>query len=287
MKRSLFLLLLSVTAITCLGQSKTALPEIGVVQDYENDSLLQAQGYQFLVESTHKLFSPIEVSEQAYQDRLPGLQQLAIPLYGSNIFIPGSLKVVGPEVKEQAVLAYVEEVFERAKATGINMIIWGSGGSRQVPDGFSRTKAKAQFIAMARKVAGRAKEHGIMLAFESLNSTEANFVNTAAEALEIVKAVDHEHFRLNVDIYHMLKEDEGPAIIEQAEGYVVYCEVAEEEGRAAPGTHGEDFRPYFTALKKIGYKGVVAVECRWENVARQGAEAYQYLLHQMGEVYSR
>jgi sugar phosphate isomerase/epimerase len=268
-----------------MAQSSIAAPEIGIVQHYENDSMLRAQGYKLLVESTQKLFSPGNVSGAEFQERLPELQQLQLPLFGSNLFIPGNLKVVGPQVDEQAVLSYVRTVFERANAAGIRMIIWGSGGSRQVPDGFDRSTAKAQFVAMAKKIAVLAKEHNIILALESLNSTEANFINTVAEALEVVKAVEHENLRLCLDIYHMLKEDEGPGIIAQTKGYLVYCEVAEEEGRAAPGVHGEQLGLYFTALKNIGYQGPIVIECRWDNIATQGAEARLYLRKQIDEAY--
>lgn len=287
MKFILLLCLFSVFGTSCIAQSKLAAPEIGVVQKYENDSLLNAQGYCCLVESTQKIFSPNNVSDQEFQMLSKKLNNLSIPLFGSNLFIPGNLKVVGPEVDEKAVLAYVDAVFKRANAAGAQMIIWGSGGSRQVPDGFSRIKAREQFVSMAREVAALAKKYNIMLALENLNSTEANHINTLAEALEVVKAVDHENFRLCADIYHMLKEDEAPAVIEQAKGYIVYCEVAEEEGRTAPGVHGEDFKPYLTALKNIGYRGKIVVECRWDNLATQGADAYQYLRKQIDEVYSK
>ncbi len=287
MKFAFFLCLLSMAGASCMVQTKLAAPAIGIVQHYENDSLLKAQGYHYLVESTQKLFSPDNVSEPEFQTHLQKLNHLRIPLLGSNLFIPGNLKVVGPAVDEQAVLSYVETVFQRAKTAGTQMIIWGSGGSRQVPDGFDRLKAKEQFVSMARKVAVLAKKYDITLALESLNSTEGNFINTVAEALEIAKAVEHENFRLCADIYHMLKEDEGPAVIEQAKGYIVYCEVAEEEGRTPPGVHGEDFKPYFTALKNIGYEGKVMLECRWDDVATQGADAYQYLRKQIDEAYGR
>lgn len=287
MKHILLLCLLCLAGTSCMTQHKLAAPEIGVVQNYENDSLLNAQGYCCLVESTQKILSPNNVSDQEFQMLLKKLNNLSIPLFGSNLFIPGNLKVVGPEVDEKAVLAYVETVFKRANAAGAQMIIWGSGGSRQVPDGFSRIKAKEQFVDMARKVAAVAKKYDIMLALENLNSTEVNFINTLAEALEIVKAVDHENFRLCADVYHMLKEDEAPAVITQAKGYIVYCEVAEEEGRTAPGVHGEDFKPFFNALESIGYSGKIVVECRWEDIATQGADAYQYLRKQIDEVYGR
>ena len=146
---------------------------------------------------------------------------------------------------------------------------------------------REQFVTTARKVAALAKKYDILLALESLNSTEANHINTVAEALEVVKLVDHENLRLCVDIYHMLKEGESPAVIGQAKGYVVYCEIAEKEGRTPPGVHGEDFRLFLRELKEIGYSGKIVVECRWSDLASQGADAYQYLHRQIEEVWGR
>lgn len=287
MKTALLFCLLTLPGFYALGQTAQTIPQIGVVQSYENDSLLSAQGYRYLIESTQKLFSPRAVSEQNFQAHLDSLEGLELPLYGSNLFIPGELKVVGPEVDEKAVLSYVEGVFTRGKAAGIALIIWGSGGSRQVPEGFDRQKARDQFVTMARKVGELAKKYGIVVAIENLNSTEANFITTVAEALEVAKLVDHPNLRVCADVYHMLKEDEAPGVIDQGKGYIVYCEVAEERGRTAPGVHGEDFKPYLSALKNIGYEGKVVIECRWDTVATQGADAYRYLHRQLEEVYGQ
>ena len=208
-------------------------------------------------------------------------------MYAFNIFIPGELKIVGPEVNESAVLTYVDKVFQRCKAAGVSRIIWGSGGSRRVPDGFDRTKAKEQFVSIAKKIADKASQYNITLALENLNSTETNFITTVEEALDIVKKVDHKNLRLCVDIYHMLKEGESPSSILKTKGYVIYCEVAEKEGRTPPGVQGDDFRPYFTALKQVGYNDKIMIECRWENVAAQGEIAFQKLRTQIQDVYGK
>ena len=208
-------------------------------------------------------------------------------MYAFNIFIPGELKIVGPEVNESAVLTYVEKVFQRCKAAGVSRIIWGSGGSRRVPDGFDHAKAKEQFISIAKKIAAKASQYNITLALENLNSTETNFITTVEEALDIVKKVDHKNLRLCVDIYHMRKEGESPSSILKAKNYIIYCEVAEKEGRTPPGVQGDDFRPYFTALKQVGYHDKISIECRWENVAAQGQIAFQKLQTQIQDVYGR
>jgi sugar phosphate isomerase/epimerase len=267
------------------AQKKNELPIIGVVQNIENDSLLHSFGYQYLVESVGKLISPRTVTDQQFQVNADKIKRLRVPMYAFNIFIPGELKVVGPNVDEEAVLQYVETVFQRCQETGVSRIIWGSGGSRRVPDGFDHAKAKEQFIAIAKKIAALASKYSVTLALENLNSTETNFINTVAEAADIIKKVDHKNLRLCVDVYHMLKDSEPPASIKQAKGLVVYCEVAEKDGRTPPGVKGDDFRPYFAALKKVGYHGNIMIECRWENVSAQGAAAFQNLQKQIADVY--
>ena len=277
--------------ICCISSITTTIsaqkPEIGIVQDLENDSLLRASGYRYLIESTAKCFSPIKVTEQQFQEKLSSIKKLKTPLFAVNLFIPGELKVVGPTVDEAAILAYTEKVLQRCKTADVKMITWGSGGSRRLPDGFDPLKAKEQFINIARKVAAQAAQYNIMLALENLNSTEANFITTLDVALDVVKKVDHPNFRLCADIYHMLKENEDPAIIEKGKRFIVHCEIAEKEKRTPPGTMGDDFRPYLKALNKINYKGKIILECRWENLATQAPLAYQELQKQLDDVYAK
>jgi sugar phosphate isomerase/epimerase len=285
MKYVILISFFCVSTILLRAPKKPVAPEIGVVQDIENDSLLKAFGYRYLVESTSKMLSPRNVSEEKFEQNLQNVKKLRTPLFACNLFIHGDLKVVGPNVDEKAVLSYVQVVFQRAEAAGLKMIIWGSGGSRGVPVGFDRTKAVAQFIYMARKIAVIAAKHNIVIALENLNSTECNFITTVKEAVEVVKSVDHKNLRLCIDIYHMLKESESPNVIASAKKYLVYCEIAEKEGRTPPGVHGDDFRPYFVELRKIGYSGKIMLECRWGNLEEQGVTAYTVLRKQIDEVW--
>ena len=283
----LFLLCLLTLTTKFVEAQDGVVPTIGIVQDIENDSLLQRYGYAYLVESVGKLISPRTVTDEQFQANILKIKNLRVRMYAFNIFIPGELKIVGPEVNESAVLTYVDKVFQRCKAAGVSRIIWGSGGSRRVPDGFDHAKAKEQFISIAKKIAAKASQYNITLALENLNSTETNFITTVEEALDIVKKVDHKNLRLCVDIYHMRKEGESPSSILNTKGYVIYCEVAEKEGRTPPGVQGDDFRPYFTALKQVGYHDKIMIECRWENVAAQGQIAFQKLQTQILDVYGR
>jgi sugar phosphate isomerase/epimerase len=285
MTKTFLLLLICFAILPAQAQRNVTAPEIGVVENMENDSLLHAFGFRCLVESTSKILSPRNVSDEQFKIHLQKIKKLRTPLFACNLFIPGDLKVVGPKVDEKVVLTYVEAVLKRARAAGLKMIIWGSGGSRGVPEGFDRVKAKAQFISFGKKIAPLAAKYKIILALENLNRTECNFINSVKEALEIVRAVDHKNLRLCIDIYHMLKENESPQIIPDTKGYFVYCEVAEKEGRTPPGVKGDDFTPYLFALKNIGYTGKIVIECRWDNLSEQGSNAYKTLRRQIDLAY--
>lgn len=269
-----------------VAAQQKSVPEIGVVQDIENDSIIHTFGYRCLVESTNKFLSPNAVSEKQFEEKLAIIKRSRVPVYACNLFIPGELKVVGDQVNEKAILDYVEIVLQRAQRAGLSLITWGSGGSRRIPEGFDRSKARTQFISIAKKIAETASRYNIILALENLNTTEVNFITTVREAFDIVKAVDHKNLRLCADVYHMLKENESPDAIIEAKDYIVYCEVAEKEGRTPPGTHGEDFTAYFKALKKIGFTGKIVIECRWDNLATQGKIAYD-ALHEQLMIFNR
>ncbi|THH34604.1 sugar phosphate isomerase/epimerase family protein [Neolewinella litorea] len=267
------------------AQSSLPAPEIGVVVDMERDSLVKALQFKYMLETTAKVLSPREVSDAEFQERLQQIRELEVPLYGCNIFIPSDLKVVGPNVDEEAVLEYVEVVLRRAQVAGLTLITWGSGGSRRVPEGFDRVTATAQFIYMAKRVAEVAARYDMLLVLENLNSSECNFITSIPEALAVVRAVDHPNFRLCVDIYHMLKDGQPASDIVGTGPYAAYCEIAERDGRTPPGVQGTDFTPYLAAMKAEGYTGKIMIEARWDDLATQGPAAYRTLRDQIDAVY--
>jgi sugar phosphate isomerase/epimerase len=285
MKSILCFVLVGLFLVPATAQKNSIKPEIGIAEHLENDSLITANGYRYLVESISKLFSPLNVSDDQFRANLEKLQKLKTPMYAGYLFIPGELKLVGPEINEAKVLEYVTIVFQRCQKAGVNLITWGSGGARRVPDGFDKIKAKEQFISIAKKIAAIAGRYKIVLALENLNSTETNFINTLSEAIDIVNKVDHPNFKLCVDIYHMLKENESPSVIAQARKIAVHCDIAEKENRTPPGVAGQDFKEYLAALRKIGYNGKIIIESRWENLGTQAGPARNYLQNQIDEVY--
>lgn len=263
------------------------MPQLGVVRPLTDAATLAKMGFDGLTASTQELLSPLKVTDDEFSNLLAEIRALPLPLYACNLFIPRELKVVGTRVDEAAILNYVEVVFQRAAMAGVKVITWGSGGSRQVPDGFSRVTATAQFIYMAGRVADVARRYDVLIALENLNTGECNFITSLPEALSVVRAVDHPNLRLCVDIYHMLREREPAENIAGVGRYAVYCEVAEREGRTPPGEHGDDLTPYFAALYQEGYTGMIMIEASWDDLSRQAPVALQTVTRQLREAYGQ
>ena len=260
-------------------------PQIGVVFRLDQDSLVYASGFRVIGESVGRMLSPSLAEEQFHQN-VERIKKAKCKVYLCNVFFPGTIKIAGPDVNEERVLSYADTVLSRAGKAGIPFIVLGSGGPRRIPDGYDKEKAKTDFIALCKKLAALAGKYGVKIALESLQSSETNFLNTVKEATEIVRAVHHQNFTLNADIFHMMRENESPQSIIDAADVLGHCEIAEKQIRSFPGVQGDDFKPYLRALHKANYKGHIFIEGSTSNPAVDMPLSFKYLTLQIQEVYS-
>ncbi len=256
---------------------------LGVCTAYQNAELLKKLGYSYVEESVGTFLIP-DAGDQQYEQNRLAIQEHHLPVRSYIYFFPGSLKSVGPDVQHEAILQRADLALKRAKECGSKNIVFGSGGSRAIPDGFDRSKAKAQHIELCQKMAPLAEKYGVTLAVEPLNRSETNFINSLAEGVEIIQAVNNPWFRLQCDIYHMLKDDESPDEIVKYGQYITHCHIAEKRNRTAPGVEGDDFKPYFRALKQVKYQGGLSLECRWNDFNSEVTRGIEVVKQQLAEV---
>jgi len=235
---------------------------VGACSSVENWPALKKAGADYVEDSVGRLLKP-NAPEAEIAKVLEALRTNAIPVPVCNGFLPGDLKLVGAEARHDAVIEYATKAFERAKKVGIGIIVLGSGGARKVPDGFDRAKAEEQFIAILKRLGAAAEPFGVTVAMESLNRGETNFGNALRDCLRYVNAADHPRVKLVADLYHMMRENEGPDAILEAGSRIVHVHLAEKAKRTPPGTAGDDFKPYIAALKKVGFSGRMSLECNW------------------------
>ena len=119
------------------------------------------------------------------------LAQAGIATPTANLFVPQTIKVVGPDIDVEQQAAHVERVMTRLSRLGVEVLVFGSGGARRVPDGFPRDQAWKQLVEFSRRAAQQAKPYGIVITIEPLRKEETNIVNTAAEGLDALHRGGH------------------------------------------------------------------------------------------------
>ena len=131
-----------------------------------------------------------------------------------------------------------------------------------------------QVARTLRALGEYAADHGVVLGVETLNRFETSFLNTTAQALELIARIDHPAVGVALDLFHLGIEEKNVGDALRAAGpRLVHLQVAEND-RGTPGTGSLPWDDVAKALHEIGYRGRVVIETfsdRVEAIARAAA----------------
>ena len=175
-------------------------------------------------------------------------------------------------------MAYVKKAFARLSRLGTGIVVFGSGGARRVPEGFPKEDAFKQLVEFGKRIAPEARAQGLTIAIEPLRREETNIINSAAEGLELVKAIDDPNFQLMIDFYHLASEKEDPEIVVRAREHIRHLHMANPQGRVFPLVWTEyDYAPFFAKLREIGYDKRISVEASAKDFPSEAPQAIALL----------
>ena len=246
---------------------------VGICTGQANAAALQAAGADFVEENVQSFLLP-EQPDFSFQPA-------ALPVRRANCFLPAALKCVGPVVDMARLLRYASVAFQRAHQAGIDIIVFGSGGARQIPDGLSKSIAEQQFAMLLRELGPLAANQGVAVVIEPLNRMECNFINSVPEAAALVAACNHPNIQLLADFYHMLRDDQSPDDIRRHGARLRHVHLAEQANRTPPGVAGDDFRPFLKALAQVNYRGAISIEANWGDLPAEAGHAVAELRRQI------
>lgn len=127
---------------------------------------------------------------------------------------------------------------------------------------------------------------GVVVGVEPLNRFETDMVNTADQALSMVKEVSHKNIKISLDTFHCnIEEKNIPDAIRKV-GKELLCHVqGNESDRGTPGTGHLDWKGIKEALNEINYEGAMVIEtfgapskelaaaaCIWRHLANSADE---------------
>ena len=161
----------------------------------------------------------------------------------------------------KATVEYLIELGNACADFGGELMVFGSPDQRNLQAGVTRESASANAAEVFRATLPAIADRAVRICMEPLTSQETNFVNTCAEATELIEMVDQPNFCLHQDVKAMLgaESESIPALIEKYVGQVGHFHV-NDTNLLGPGMGQTDYKPIFEALRKISYNGWVSVE---------------------------
>lgn len=139
--------------------------------------------------------------------------------------------------------------------SGVSYAGWG------VPNyTFEREKLFANSVDSMRRLAKIAEEYDITYGIEAVNRFEGVIVNTAADALRYVNAVDNAKVGVLLDTYHMNIEENNMGDAIRLVGDKLVGLHTGDNNRMAPGRGHINWKEIFDALKEIDFKGRIVSE---------------------------
>ena len=177
-----------------------------------------------------------------------------------NNFFPRRIRLTGEQARLKTALEYAHQALDRAARLGAQIIVFGSSGAKNVPEGFSKEAAWRQIVELLRQLGPEAAERGLTIVIEPINRQESNIVNLAADGLRLAREVDHPNIQLLVDFYHLMMEREDPEIILTAGEAVRHLHFAEVEERAFPKDRKPAHTLFFNTMRRVHYSGRCSIE---------------------------
>ena len=160
----------------------------------------------------------------------------------------------------QATADYLVELARCCHDLGGDILVFGSPAQRRIPAGATRDMALDYAADTFRRAAAGIADAGVRLCLEPLSPPEADFINTAAEGIELLDRIAHPNFVLHLDVKAMSTEDvPATELIYRHAGRTGHFH-ANDPNKRGPGFGATDFVPIFKALLDSAYDGWVSVE---------------------------
>jgi sugar phosphate isomerase/epimerase len=206
---------------------------------------------------------PVEATEEERKTLKKKINQQGLVVVGihSLFFTRRDLQLFGTDESRRQMAEYLVQLFKLCHDLGGKTLVFGSPGNRK-RNGRSYEECIKIAVDFFKSVMPAAQESDVYLCVEPLSKEEADFIQSTAEAYDLVQKVNHTHFTLHLDAKAMLISKENPDDVRIKFGKAAkHCHVGDPD-LAPPGSTGADHKPIGDALRDSGYDGYVSIEMR-------------------------
>jgi len=258
---------------------------IGICTDIKNIDIVEKCGYDYLEAG---LASLAAMTDAEYAEAFERVQKAHIKVEACNGMLPASVRVTGPDVNAQKIHDYLEHAFTRAEKLGVKVVVFGSAGARNVPEGFNMGQAWRQISNFLRLAQPHAQEHGITIAIEPLRRGESNIINLVSEGTALAALLQLPNVKTLGDTYHMALCSEPLSALTNAGDLLAHVHTANALGRILPKEgDGENYEGIFEALIEGGYDARVSIEGGCTDFSAEARAAFEVLTQARDAAYAK
>ncbi|MEG0585270.1 MAG: sugar phosphate isomerase/epimerase family protein [Christensenellaceae bacterium] len=167
-----------------------------------------------------------------------------------------------PKYREIGV-QYIKDLVDFAVAIGAKVIagpLYSAVGKARMISAEEKAQQWDWAVENLKLLADYAAPKGIKLAIEPLNRFETDFINTAAQAQDLIARINRENVGYMLDTFHMnIEESNIPAAIRLAKEKLFTLHTCAND-RGTPGKDNFDWKAINQALKDIHYDAYCVIE---------------------------
>jgi sugar phosphate isomerase/epimerase len=170
--------------------------------------------------------------------------------------------LTSPEASvRQKTADYLKQLGDLCADLGGQVMVFGSPAQRNLQPGVTWEQAFDAAVEVFSQCADHWGERGVTLCLEPLTPKETNFINTCAEAMAIMHAVNHPALQLHQDVKAMLGGEQTPIpdLIDRFKHRTRHFHV-NDTNLLGPGMGDTPYEPIFRALRDSQYGGWISVE---------------------------
>jgi hydroxypyruvate isomerase len=141
------------------------------------------------------------------------------------------------------------------------------------PEGADAGELRKTYVENLRFASAEMAKAGIRCLMEMINTRDIPgfYLNTSAQAEEIMAEVASDNLYIQYDIYHMqIMEGDLSPTMERLLPKIAHMQLADTPGRNEPGTGEINYSFLFAHLDKIGYKGWIGCEYKPATTTLEG-----------------
>lgn len=193
----------------------------------------------------------------------PVLEDLGLKVHVCGAFGPGRDLTNADAAVRASARAYITACLDIAAELGAGFLAGPMysevGKARQLPED-ERKREWDLAVSELRKVSADAAARGLAIALEPINRFETDLVNTTADALRMIRDIDHPAAKVMIDTFHMtIEESDLGAAIRAAGKDLIHVQVSENH-RGVTGTGLTPWMSFRDALREINYNGSIVIE---------------------------